>query len=231
MTDMDHRTIPILQLPLFDYGESVTNIVELFPAVWKATESLTSPDSNIRQHGLDELLELGAQRVSPLVAYMVATCISDPDIHIRSRVVYILADLIITESTGRQIPEDVRLSVINYLHNMRAATVYGLLEVAEADPQAEKSIFYIFNAGQYVGRYLGEILTEWKNPVSIRQKAVYFIGLVGYLDVLPVLERMLNRLEARQIGQYVMAFAPSSTKSDDDILPYLRIAINQLSAS
>jgi hypothetical protein len=227
---MDNEPIPILQLPLFDYGESITNIVELFPAVWKATESLTSPDPVKRQRGIDELLELGAQRVSPLVAYMVATCISDPDINIRRRVTYILADLITSGANGKHIPDDVRMIVTNYLHNMRESTVYGLLEVAVADKDAEKSIFHILNACPYAGRYLGEILTEWKNPVPIRYKAIYFIGLVGYLEALPILERMLNRLEARQIGQYAMVFAPPSTKSDDELLPGLRIAINQLNA-
>jgi hypothetical protein len=63
----------------------------------------------------------------------------------------------------------------------------------------------------------------------IRQKAVYFVGLVGYLEALPVLERIQSRLEARQIGQYAMSFAPPSIKSDEDILPSLRIAIKQLS--
>ncbi|OGO60870.1 MAG: hypothetical protein A2032_07385 [Chloroflexi bacterium RBG_19FT_COMBO_49_13] len=227
---METENIPILQLPLFVYGESVTNIVELFPALWKATESLTSPETITRQRGIDALLELGAQRVSPLIAYMIAICLSDPDIYIRRRVAFILADLITSDSNGRRPPEEVRSVVNNYLHQMREATVFGLIEVAIADQQAEKSIYHIFNACPYVGKYLGDILTEWKNPLPIRQKAIYFIGLVGYMDALPVLERLFNRLEARKNGQYVMAFAPPSIKSDDELLSSLRVAIKQLSA-
>jgi hypothetical protein len=227
---LETEHIPLLQLPLFDYGESVTNIVELFPTVWQATEFLTSPDSTARQRGLDALLELGAQRVSPLVAYMIATCLSDPDIYLRRRVAFILADLISSDINSRQPPEEVRKVVVNYLHNMNEATVFGLLEVALADPEVEKSLYHIFNTCPIVGRFLGEILTQWKNPVPIRQKAIYFIGLVGYLEALPVLERLFNRLEARQNGQFVMSFAPPSIKSDDDLLPYLRVAMNQLSA-
>jgi len=226
--ETDH--IPILQLPLFDYGESVTNIIELFPAVWHATECLTSPDSATRQHGVDALLELGAPKVSPLVAYMIATCMSDPDFNIRRRIVFILADLLTNNSNSKQTPEEVRKVVANYLHNMNEAMVYGLLEVAVSDPKAEKSIYHIFNACPYVGKYLGDILTQWKNPLPIRQKAIYFIGLVGYLEALPVLERLFNRLEARQNGQFVMSFTSPSIKSDDDLLPYLRVAMNQLSA-
>ena len=227
---MDTEPIPIVQLPLFVYGESVTNIIELFPTVWKAAENLTSPVSVTRQRGLDALLELGAHKVSPLVAYMIATCVNDPDIYIRRRIVFVLADLITSDSNGKHPSEEVRKVVSNYLHNMNEATVFSLIEVAVADQQTEKSIYNLFNVCPYVGRYLGDILTQWKNPLLIRQKAIYFIGLVGYLEALPVLERLFNRLEARQNGQFVMSFAPPSIKSDDYLLPYLRIAINQLSA-
>jgi len=227
---METENIPILQLPLFDYGESIANIVELFPAVWQATECLTSPDPSTRQLGIDVLLELGAQRVSPLVAYMVATCLSDPDIYLRRRAVIIVADVLTSDLNSKQNPEEVRKVIVNYLHNMNEATVFGLLEVAVADPQVEKSIYHIFNACPYVGRYLGDILSQWKNPLLIRQQAIYFIGLVGYLEALPVLERLFNRLEARQIGQFAMSFAPPTIKSDDDLLPYLRVAMDRLSA-
>jgi len=227
---MDTNPIPIIQLPLFEFGEPVKNIVELFPAVWKAAEQLTSPDPVSRQRGIDALLDMRAQKVSPLVAYMLATCLNDPDLYIRRRVAFIVADLITPEQNGRQIPEEVRATVANFLHNMHEATVYGLIEVSIADPQADQSIYHIFNACPYVGKYLGDMLTQWKNPLPIRQKAIYFIGLVGYLEALPVLERLLNRLEARQNGQFTMAFAPPANKSDEDLFPYLRIAINQLNA-
>jgi hypothetical protein len=225
---METEPINFLQLPLFIYGESVTNIVEVFPAVWKSTESLTSPDVITRQRGIDNLIEIGAQKVSPLVAYMIAICVSDPDLFIRRRVTFILADLIATTASPMQTPDEVRKVVFNYLHNMREATVYGLLEVSVADQHADEAIFHLLNACPYAGKYLGEILSDWKNPLQIRQKAIYFVGLVGYLETLPALERLFNRLEARQNGQYLMEFAPQSIKSDTDLLPYLRVAIDQL---
>jgi len=227
---MDLTPIPLLQLPLFDYGESVTNVVELFPAVWQATENLTAPDPATRQHGLDMLIELGAQKVSPLVAYMIATCLNDPDINIRQRVSIILADLIAIDTNGKQAPDEVRKVIINYLHNANEAMVFGLLEASLSNIQVEKSIYHIFNASPYVGSYLGEILVHWKNPLPIRQKAIYYVRLVGYLEALPALERLFNRLESRQNGQYLMEFAPPSSKTDDDLLPYLRVAIDQLKA-
>lgn len=219
-----------VQLPLFVYGEPAENINELLPAVWNATESLASPEAVTRQHGIDALLELGAQRISALVAFMMATCLTDRDIYIRRRVSYILADLICIDSGVRQIPETIRKTVTNYLHNMREETIYGLLEVAVIDPLVEKSLYHLLNACPFAGKYLGDILADWKNPLSVRQKAIHFVGLVGYMETLPVLERLLDRLEARQSGQYTMSFAPASIKSDEDIIPFLRIAIQQLTS-
>ena len=228
INDTDKKPI-LLQLPLFDFGQAITNIEEIFPAVWKATESLTSPEASTRQRAIDALLEVGAQKGSPLVAYMLTTCLGDTDLFIRRRVAFILADLISMEPNGKEIPPEVRNVVRNTLHNMKEALVYGLLEVSVADQHADQAIYHLFNACPYVGKYLGDILTEWNHPLAIRQRAIYFIGLVGYLDAMPVLERLLNRLEARQTGQFTMAFAPPSIKSDNDLLPYLRTAINQLS--
>jgi hypothetical protein len=225
---MNIDPISNIQLPLFVYGEPVENINELMPAVWNAAEALASPDAVTRQHGIDALLELGAQRVSPLVAFMMATCLNDRDIYIRRRVSYILADLINMDSGVRQVPETIRKTITNYLHNMREEMIYGLLEVAVIDPLVEKSHYRLLNACPFAGKYLGEILADWKNPVPVRQKAIQFVGMVGYMETLPVLERLLDRLEARQNGQFTMSFVPASIKSDEDIMPYLRIAIKQL---
>jgi len=227
---MNFNPISSLQLPLFVYGEPTANILEVLPAVWNATESLASSEPVTRHHGIDALVELGVQRVSPLVAYMVATCLNDPDIYIRRRVSYILADLIVNDPVMNQTPDNVRKTVTNYLHNMREETIFGLLEVALMDPLVEKSIYHLFNASPHAGKYLGDILSQYKYPLAIRQKAIYYVGLVGYTEALPVLERLLNRLEARLHGQYAMPFAPPSIKSDDDIMPDLRIVIHQLSA-
>ena len=227
---MNFNPISSLQLPLFVYGEPTANILEVLPAVWNATESLASPEPVTRHHGIDALVELGVQRASPLVAYMIATCLNDPDIHIRRRVVYILADMIIKDPVVSPTPDHVRKTVLNYLHNMGEKAIYGLLEVALMDPYVDKSIYHLFNACPQAGIHLGEILSHYKNPLPIRQRAIYFVGLVGFTEALPALERLLTRLEARSNEQYAMSFAPPANRADDDITPSLRIAIHQLSA-
>lgn len=226
---MNIDPISSLQLPLFVYGEPAANIHEVLPAVWSATEALAAPDSVTRHHGIDALVELGVQRTSPLVAYMIATRLNDPDIYIRRRVVYILADLILKDPVVSPTPDSVRKTIMNYLHNMGEKTIYGLLEVTLMDSHVEKSIYHLFNACPQAGMYLGEILSHYKNPLPIRQRAIYFVGLVGFTEALPALERLLNRLTARTNEQYAMSFASPSVRSDDDITPSLRIAIQQLS--
>ncbi len=227
---MNFNPIPNLQLPLFVYGEPAANIQEVLPAVWSATEALAASDAITRHHGIDALVELGVQRASPLVAYMMATCLNDPDIYIRRRVVYILSDLIANDPTGSPVPEQVQKTVMNYLHNLQEEAIFHLLEVAVMDPLAEKCVYNIFNASPQAGRYLGDVLSQYKNPLFIRQKAIYYVGWVGFTEALPFLERQLNRIEARQNGQYAMSFASSSSKSDDEMMEGLRIAINQLRA-
>jgi hypothetical protein len=227
---MNFNPISSLQLPLFVYGEASANLLEVLPAVWTATESLAAQDALTRHHGLDALVELGVQRVSPLVAHMISTCVSDPDIYIRRRVVYILSDLIAPDQNGAAIPDVVRKTVINRLHLMEEEAIYGLLEVALMDPLVEKAVFQIFNANPQAGQYLADILTQNKNPLPIRQKAIFYVGWVGFTEALQALERLLNRLEARQAGQYAMSFAPASIRPDDGLIESLRIAIQQLSA-
>jgi hypothetical protein len=141
-----------------------------------------------------------------------------------------VADLLTPDIQGRVAPEAVRKYVTTYLRQMRARSVFGLLEVAINDPQAERSISKLFNVCPYAGKHMGDILMERKNPLPVRQKAVHFIGLVGYLDALPILERMLSRLETRQNGQQVMPFVPLSSPSEDDLLPSLQEAIKNLRA-
>ncbi len=218
------------QLPLFVYGEPSENIKELLPVIWNATESLASSDPVTRQHGLDTLLELGAQKASALVAFTIATCLNDPEIYIRRRVVYILADLIARVPGVKPAPEHVRKAVTHYLHRMNTEIVLALLEVAVIDPQAENAIYQLLNSCPTAGHCMGEIMTEWKQPLPIRQVAIHFVGMVGYMEELPALERLLDKLESRHSGQYAMSFASGAPRNDGDLIPHLRIAIEQMSS-
>jgi hypothetical protein len=227
---MNYDTIPKIQLPLFIYGEPTENILEVLPAVWNAAESLANPDTTTRNQAINAILELGVQRVSPLIAYLLVTRLDDTEISIRRRVIYVLGDLFLDETSRKDTPDDVRKTIIHALQRLNEDTTHGLLEVAVLDPKIEKFLFQLFNNCSTAGKYLGEILSQRKYSLPIRQKAIYFVGQVGYTEVLPVLERLYNRLEARQNDQYSMSFAPSAISPDENILPTLRIAIDRLTA-
>jgi hypothetical protein len=228
---MSLEPIPNVQLPLFVYGEpAAEDMAELLPVVWNATQALISPDGDTRQRGLDAVLELGAQRASPLVAYLITTCLCDPDLHIRRRAIYIVADLTMVEPGGMPAHEEIRKVIISYLQNATEKIVYKLLEVALVDPYSEQSIFQILNLCPLAGKYLGEILADGKNPLPVRHKAIHFVGWVGYIEALPILKRLLDRMETRQSQQYAMSFASQIHQPDDGIMAALRIAINRLTA-
>jgi hypothetical protein len=231
MDKMNLEPIPNVQLPLFVYGEPAENLAELLPVVWNATQALISLDPIIRSRGLDAVLELGAQRASPLVAYLIAACIDDADMHIRRRAIYIVADLIAIDAGGLPANEEIRKVIISYLRYASDKIVYSLLEVALIDPFSEASIYQVFNVCPLAGKALGEILADGKNPMPIRLKATHFVGWIGYAETLPILKRLLDRLEGRRSEQYAMTFAPRSRHLDDELIPVLRIAINRLTSA
>src|SRR5512136_879865 len=125
------------QPALFDFSPTSTNAVELFPAVWSAVEALTAPEVNIRNSGLDRLLSLGAPRISPLVAYLLATRLTDPDIRLRARMVRALGEIFSKDEQGNTAPESVKRHLTFYLAQMRIRLVFSLLEVASYDPELE----------------------------------------------------------------------------------------------
>lgn len=230
--NMDFDSIPqqLLQPTLFDYGDDSSGAVELFPAVWSAAEDLFAPEVTIRQGGLERLIEFGAARLSPLIGALLVTRLSEPDLELRRRIVYTLGDSLKVDENGRYTPELVRQYLVYMLGQMRQRPIFALLEVAISDPLAEDTIARLLNACPYAGRHLTDILSERKFPLAVRRAAVHFIGLVGYLEAIPPLERMLVRLEARVAGQQTMPFAPPGNPDEAELLPEIRSALASLQA-
>src|SRR5512143_2370969 len=98
--DLDPLLPQLEQPPLFTLGGTSSGILELFPEVWSATEAITSADATVRRAGLETLLETGAQRLSPLVAYVLATRLTDPEIELRCRVIILLAGILTNDPHG-----------------------------------------------------------------------------------------------------------------------------------
>jgi len=114
---------------------------------------------------------------------------------------------------------------------MRTRTIFGLLLVLVRYPDLLHQVARILNACPYAGTHLADIAISRKAPIDVRSKALQLIGLVGYLDAQPALERMLVRLESRLNGQQAMPFAPPVGLDDTNLLPDVKKAIAALEAN
>lgn len=213
---------------LFEAWETSAGALELFPAVWNTAQCLAHPEANVRKEALDKLEEMGAPRLSPLVAYLVATRLLDPDLEARQKVVRILASLLTPDSEGRETDRVVRQYVTDYLSQMRTRNVYSLLQVAAHAEGLDQAVGLILNACAYAGEHLSDIFNDRKIPVPIRKKAIMLAGQVGYLDTIPELERLQARLEARLSGQQAMPFASGDLPEEAELLPLVRQALELL---
>jgi len=197
------------------------NGLEITPSLWEACECLTHPDLQIRRVGVQRLVETQAARHSPLVAYLLATKLSESDLSFRTYVAKILADLIDFDEHVGFPSETVRLTLIYFLAQMRTRQIFSLLQIADYDPSSTVQVARLIGACSFAGKHLLDILTNHDAPISIRQNAARFIGLVGYFDTAQGLERYLNRLETRKGVQ-------TDLEDDASLIPLITESLNLL---
>ena len=216
---------------LLDIISSEGGVAELFPAVWASMEKLTFPNQEDRLVGLDQLIGLNAHQLSPLVAYVLTTFIMDPDITFRFKVVNVLGEIYSGEGYGVSVAEDVKMILRNYLSQMRRRHIYALLQVAYFHRSAETSVASLLRRCSHAGGTLSDIFLDRKIPVQIRRQAINFSGVVGFLETIPDLEKLANRLEAQVNGQQTMVFAPLSDNQEKSLLPMVQTALTLLKFS
>jgi len=158
--DLDTLYLTPVQPTFLEVIETTSGLMELFPAVWSAAEGLTSPDVHIRNTSLKRLLELGAPRISPLISYLLATCIPEPDLPLRCRIVRTLGELLVVDEAGRQAPNAVRRHMVTYLAQMRTRPVFCLLQASIAEPNLEAHVTRLLNNCPHAGTHLAEIFSN-----------------------------------------------------------------------
>jgi len=220
----------VIQPRLFDWNTARTGMVELFPAVWIAAEAITSPDVEVRLDGLTTLEETNAAYYSPLVAYLVASRLVDPDLKMRARVIGLLGDVIQTIDIDPEISQEVRQHVAAYLSQIRTRQILYILQALAYDSSIDNQVIVVMKECSQAGEYLAGILADRQLPLNIRKLSAYLVGEIGYLDAIPTLEKLQARLEVRAEGQQYMPFHIQEQSEDNQLLPEVQKALTKLQA-
>ncbi len=166
--------------------------------IWQAAEKLTSPEPVQREQGLEFFHESEFLKQTPLLAYLVGTRITDPDLQVRFHAVQTLGWVLDGERGGGD-PED---QVLRHLHELlkgfRKEDYISLMEVSVAYLAAEEDLCRIFHLCSFAGGIFSGIVNDRKVDLPLRQKAIYFSGKAGFLETLETLKRFAERLDAAQ---------------------------------
>ena len=195
--------------------------------VWLAAERLVSPRVIEREEALDYLVEQGSFAKSPLIAYLLATRLSDPDLEVRCHMVKALGDVLAGGEKGEQLPDPVLRQLQGFLAYLNKEQILDLLEVSEQYLSAEESLIEIFKLCSYAGNVVSGIVNDRKIPLGIRQKAIYFCGEAGFLETTSILQVLVMRIEKR--NQVLRKFPlRKNTRDENQLYPYAVAALEKL---
>jgi hypothetical protein len=214
---------------LLELKETTLSRLDFLPVVWEAAAALISPELETRFSGLRRLEETNAVRHHPLVSYLLTTRIVEPDIELRTRVIKALASAF-SDGDGYTTSEAVRLYLRTCLGGMRVRQIFALLQVADFDPSVEPMVAALLSYCSFAGGHLSEILLNRQSPLTIRKRAVHFIGRIGFLDALPCLERLENRLESRLNGKRSEVDYMFDENEEVSLLPLIQDTLSLLRA-
>lgn len=188
---------------------------------------MVSPNSVEREKALDYLLDQGAPAKSPLIAYLLATRLSDPDLEVRFHIVKALGAVIVRDDEGEELLDPVLRQLQSYLAYLNTEQILDLLEVSEQYLSAEESLIGIFRLASYAGNRLSGIVNDRKKPLGIRQKAIYFCGEAGYLEASTTLKVLVSKIEKRN---QILKRSPIRKKDMDEnqLYPYAVVALEKL---
>ncbi len=194
---------------------------------WLAAERLVSPRAVDREEALDYLLEQGAPAKSPLIAYLLATRLSDPDLQVRFHMAKALGDVLSGGEQGEQLPAQVLRQLQGFLAHLNKEQIVDLLEVSKQYLSVEESLIEIFKLCSYAGNVLSGIVNDRKISLVIRQKAIYFCGEAGFLETITTLQVLVKRIEKR--NQVLRKFPlKKNTKDENQLYPYAIAALEKL---
>lgn len=195
--------------------------------LWKIAEGLVSPDQDTRAISLNSLAGIDGFNRSPLIASILVSRISEPDIDLRYHLILLLGSLIEFDSPDEHFSEESLVFAKYALDQLDKSQLIRLLEVFDSYLTAERAITHILRLSSYAGVGLSGIVNDWKLPVSIRQGAVFYCGEVGYLSSRPTLENLIQRVE--RIRNRSREGSERKKNQDEEFLyPFVIAALDKL---
>lgn len=163
--------------------------------LWEIAEGLVAPDQNTREISLDGLEEIDGFNRSPLIATLLVSRISEPDVNLRFHIIQLLGSLIDYDYPGEHFSDESLVFAKHALDQLHKNQIIELLEVSDRYLAAERAITHILRLSSYAGVGLSGIVNDWKLPVTLRQQAVFYCGEAGYLSSRPTLQNLIQRVE------------------------------------
>jgi len=163
--------------------------------LWETAEGLLSPEPLIRESSLDDLIAIDGFYRSPLIASLLVSRISEPDLEIRFHLIQLLGSLVDIESSDQHFTDQALILAKDALDQLEKNQLIKILEVSDRYLTAERAVKNILKLSSYAGVGLSGIVNDRKIPVSLRQQAVFFCGEVGYLSSRPTLQNLVQRVE------------------------------------
>jgi len=195
--------------------------------LWQTAERLVSTDPNLRESALNQLKGIDGFYRSPLVAYLLVSRISEPEIEIRFHFIQLLGSLVDYDAPGQHLSDKALGIAKGALDQMDKFQLTRLLEVSDSYLAAESAVKSILKLSSYAGSVLSGIVNDWKLPVSIRQQAVFYCGEGGYLNSKPTLQNLIRRVEKTRNGSGGRSERKKS-REDEFLYPFVISALEKL---
>jgi len=195
--------------------------------IWQSAEMLVSPNNPEREKALEFLSDIGAPQKSPLIAYLLVSMISDPELETRFHVIQVLGSIIRGDGKNDCCSDQVLHYIQSFLARINREQILDLLEVAVQYLSAEQSLIELFKLCSYAGNILNGIVNDRKLPVQVRQSAIYFCGEVGFLDTITTLKGLVSRIEKRDDDSGKTA-ERKRVRDENEMYSYAVIALEKL---
>ncbi len=198
--------------------------------VWEILERLIAPDPALREIALEEIGGLDGFQEQPLLIYLLATRLLDPNLEIRFHAVQTLGPLVDFEPPGEGLPERSLQVLTGFTTQMDKDQLVKLLEVSVAYLAAEEAIINLLKLCSFAGKALGGIVNDRKLPVEIRQQAIFYCGEVGFLSTSRVIKNLIQRIQ-KDNAKPGLIRTRRKHHNEEQLLPYAVAALGKLEGS